>query len=64
MQLEETARLLVAPERGILAADESSATIGKRFETLGIPCTAESRRTYRELLFTSPGIERYLSGVI
>ncbi|MHB1543835.1 MAG: class I fructose-bisphosphate aldolase [Gammaproteobacteria bacterium] len=64
MQLEETARRLVAPERGILAADESSATIGKRFEALGLPCTVESRRAYRELLFSSPGIERYLSGVI
>ncbi|EQD70524.1 Fructose-bisphosphate aldolase B [mine drainage metagenome] len=64
MQIEETARRLVAPERGILAADESSATIGKRFEALGIPCTAETRRAYRGLLFSSPGIERHLSGVI
>jgi fructose-bisphosphate aldolase class I len=64
MELEATARRLVAPECGILAADESSATIGKRFEALGIPCTVETRRAYRELLFTAPGIERYLSGVI
>lgn len=63
-ELEKTAQRLVAPEQGILAADESNATIGKRFEAVGIPCTADTRRAYRELLLTAPGIERYLSGVI
>src|ERR687890_1525885 len=63
-KLEETARELVAPGKGILAADESFGTIGKRFEALGIESTEESRRQYREMLFTTGGIGEYLSGVI
>jgi fructose-bisphosphate aldolase class I len=62
--LEDTARELVAPGRGILAADESTPTITKRFEKLGIVSTEESRRRYRELLLTAPGLEDYISGVI
>ena len=62
--LEETARELVSPGRGILAADESTGTIGKRFETVGIDSDEESRRQYREMLFTTEGIGEYLSGVI
>ncbi len=62
--LERTARELVSPGRGILAADESFGTIGKRFEALGIESNEENRRAYRELLFTTEGIGEYLSGVI
>jgi fructose-bisphosphate aldolase class I len=63
-ELEKTARQLVAPGKGILAADESFGTIGKRFEAVGIETSEESRRAYREMLFTTPGIGEYLSGVI
>jgi fructose-bisphosphate aldolase class I len=63
-KLEETARELVAPGKGILAADESFGTIGKRFEALGIESSEDSRRAYRELLFTTEGIGEFLSGVI
>jgi fructose-bisphosphate aldolase class I len=62
--LEETARELVSPGQGILAADESTGTIGKRFDAVGIESTEETRRQYRELLFTTEGIAEYLSGVI
>src|SRR5687768_13314105 len=63
-ELEKTARQLVAPGKGILAADESFGTIGKRFEAVGIETSEESRRAYREMLFTTPEIGEYLSGVI
>jgi fructose-bisphosphate aldolase class I len=63
-ELEKTARELVAPGKGILAADESFGTIGKRFEAVGIESSAESRRQYREMLFTTEGIGEFLSGVI
>ena len=62
--LHETARALVAPGKGILAADESSGTIKKRFDTIGVESTEEHRRAYRELLFTTPGAEQCISGVI
>jgi fructose-bisphosphate aldolase class I len=62
--LERTARELVADGKGILAADESMGTIGKRFEAVGIESTEESRRDYREMLFTTPDLGEYLSGVI
>ncbi|MEY4941486.1 MAG: hypothetical protein RIQ93_3221 [Verrucomicrobiota bacterium] len=62
--LEATARELVAPAKGILAADESGPTIEKRFNSVGVPNTAELRRAYREMLFTTPGLARYISGVI
>lgn len=55
---------MVAPGKGVLAADESSPTISKRFAALGIPSTLELRRQYREALFTAPGIDSYVSGVI
>lgn len=64
MTLFETAKALVRQGKGILAADESSGTCDKRFAALGIPTTEEMRRTYRELLFTAPGVEEYLSGII
>jgi fructose-bisphosphate aldolase class I len=62
--LHETARLLVPPGKGILAADESSGTIKQRFDAVGVESTEESRRSYRELLFTTPGAEAFISGVI
>ena len=62
--LESIAKQLVSPGKGILAADESFPTIEKRFKTVGLKSTQESRRTYRELLFTTPGIEKFISGVI
>ena len=62
--LEEIARALVASGKGILAADESAGTCDKRFDEHGIPKTEEMRRLWRQLLFTTPGIERGLSGVI
>jgi len=55
---------MVARGKGILAADESSGTCEKRFKTVGVECTEESRRTYRNLLFSAAGVEQYLSGVI
>jgi len=63
-QLKETARALVAQGKGILAADESSGTIKKRFDSISLESTEENRRTYRELLFTAPDAEKYISGVI
>ena len=63
-ELEKTARALVAPGKGILAADESFGTIGKRFEAVGIESSEDSRRAYREMLFTTPNIGECLSGVI
>ncbi len=62
--LEATANALVAPGKGILAADESVPTIKKRFDTIGIESTEDNRRSYRELLFTPPGIGEFISGVI
>jgi fructose-bisphosphate aldolase class I len=63
-ELEKTARELVAPGKGILAADESFGTIGKRFKAVGIESSEESRRQYREMLFTTESIGEFLSGVI
>jgi fructose-bisphosphate aldolase class I len=62
--LEETARALVAGGKGILAADETVPTISKRFDGRGIPSTAETRRAYREMLFTTPELSKFVSGVI
>lgn len=63
-QLETTARTLVLEGKGILAADESIGTITKRFERVGVDSTVETRRAYREFLFTAPDIEQWISGVI
>jgi fructose-bisphosphate aldolase, class I len=63
-ELHETAKALVAEGKGILAADESDGTIKKRFDSIGIESTEENRRAYRDLLFTTPGAEEYISGVI
>jgi fructose-bisphosphate aldolase class I len=62
--LRSTAQALVAEGKGILAADESTGTIGKRFESIRVSSTEETRRAYRELLFTAPSLDRYISGVI
>jgi fructose-bisphosphate aldolase class I len=62
--LEATISKLGAKGKGILAADESVATITKRFEALNIPSTAETRAAYRELLVTTPGLNEYIAGVI
>ena len=62
--LLSTVAALLAPGKGILAADESLPTIGKRFAALGIPSTEENRRAYRELLFTTLRLEEFISGVI
>jgi len=63
-EMRRTARALVAPGKGILAADESSPTIEKRFKAIGVESTEENRRTYRDLLFTTPELGNYISGVI
>ncbi len=55
---------MVAKGRGVLAADESSGTCEARFKSISTPCTEESRRAYRGLLFTTPGVEQFISGVI
>jgi fructose-bisphosphate aldolase, class I len=62
--LESTARTLVAENKGILAADESDGTIKKRFDSIGVESTEENRRAYRDLLFTTEGVEEFISGVI
>jgi fructose-bisphosphate aldolase, class I len=62
--LHQTAQALVAEGKGILAADESTGTIKKRFDSIGVESTEENRRAYRELLFTTEGVEDYISGVI
>jgi len=63
-ELQATIECMVQPGKGILAADESLPTIGKRFQSVGVASTAENRRAYRSLLFTSPGIGEFISGVI
>jgi fructose-bisphosphate aldolase class I len=63
-ELGATAHALVAKQRGILAADESTSTIAKRFGSIKLESTEENRRRYRELLFTTPGAADYISGVI
>jgi fructose-bisphosphate aldolase class I len=62
--LSKTAAAMVAKGKGILAADESAGTCEKRFKSVNVECTEENRRTYRNLLFSTPGVEQYLSGVI
>ncbi|HWK49019.1 MAG TPA: class I fructose-bisphosphate aldolase [Steroidobacter sp.] len=63
-ELESIARAMVAKGKGILAADESSGTIKKRFDGIQLESTEEARRSYRELLFTTPDAAKYISGVI
>src|SRR5262245_63159004 len=63
-ELHETAQAIVAEHKGILAADESTGTIKKRFDAIGLESTEEHRRRYRQLLFTAPGMEDAIGGVI
>jgi fructose-bisphosphate aldolase class I len=63
-ELRQTAKAMVAPGKGILAIDESNGTCNKRFEKLGIPTTEERRRTYRELILTTPALSNFISGAI
>ena len=63
-ELAATAHAMVANHRGILAADESTSTIGKRFASIKLDSTEENRRLYREMLFTAPGVTEHISGVI
>ncbi len=63
-ELHDTAKAIVADDKGILAADESSGTIKKRFDSISLESTEENRRAYRDMLFTTPDLEQYVSGVI
>lgn len=63
-EVVQTARTLVSEGRGILAADESTGTLSKRFQALGIDTAADSRRDYRQMLLTTPGLGDHISGVI
>jgi len=63
-QLTKIAKALVSPAKGLLAADESAGTIEKRFAALGIPSNPEMHRKYRQMLFTTAGVEEFLSGII
>jgi fructose-bisphosphate aldolase class I len=63
-QLPEFARAMVAPGKGIIAIDESTTTIKKRFDAVGIECSEENRRAYREMLLTTPGLSDHISGAI
>jgi fructose-bisphosphate aldolase class I len=64
-ELNKVAEAMVKPGRGILAADESTGTIGKRFEAIGVPSTPDTRRDYREMMFrTAEAMSKYISGVI
>jgi len=62
--MRTTATALVAPGKGILAADESTGTIKKRFDSIGVESTEDTRRGYRQMLFTTPGLGAHISGVI
>ncbi len=63
-EIETNAIKMVAAGKGILAADESDGTIKKRFDSINVPSTEENRRSYREMLFTTKGVEDFISGVI
>lgn len=63
-ELNAIARSIVADHKGVLAADESTGTIKKRFDTIGVESNEENRRAYRNLLFTTAGFEEYVGGVI
>ncbi|GAB2613937.1 class I fructose-bisphosphate aldolase [Novilysobacter erysipheiresistens] len=63
-QLAETAQAMVAAGKGIIAIDESNATIKKRFDGVGVECTEENRRAYREMLLSTPNLGEHISGAI
>ncbi len=62
--LIKTAQAMVAPGKGVLAADESTGTIKKRFDSINVESVEETRRAYRDMLFTTAGMEDFISGVI
>ncbi|MDZ4227551.1 MAG: class I fructose-bisphosphate aldolase [Patescibacteria group bacterium] len=62
--LKKTAQQMVANGKGIIAADESAGTCQKRFDSVGVPCTEDNRRAYRETIIAAPGLEEYVSGII
>lgn len=64
MDLVKTAQKMVAEGKGILAIDESTGTCQKRFDSIGVECTEENRRQYREMLLTTPGLGEHISGAI
>ena len=63
-EMRKTVAKLTAPDKGILAADESNTTIERRFDAIGVSSTGQTRRDYRELLFSTPGLAEFISGVI
>jgi fructose-bisphosphate aldolase class I len=63
MDLVSVAEAMVAEGKGILAIDESSGTIARRFKTINVECTEENRRAYREMLLTTPGLGKHISGL-
>ena len=63
-ELASIAQAIVAKNKGILAADESTSTIKKRFDKIQLESTEEHRRAYREMLFTTPDVAQWISGVI
>lgn len=62
--LKKTAKQMVAPGKGLIAADESTATCQKRFDAVGVPCTESNRRAYRQTIITASGLQEYVSGII
>src|SRR6187401_664714 len=63
-QLAAIAQAMVAPGKGIIAIDESNSTIKKRFDGVGVECTEDNRRAYREMLLTTPHLSDHISGAI
>lgn len=63
-ELKSVAQAIVAKQKGVLAADESSPTIKKRFDSISVESTEENRRRYREILLTTDGLEQHVGGVI
>ena len=63
-QLSNIAKKLVAPKKGILAADESNPTIANRFDSIGVESNENNRRNYRDMLFSTKTVNEYISGVI
>ena len=63
-QMIDVAAAMVAEGKGILAMDESTGTCRKRFDAIGVECTEENRRAYREMLRTTPGLGKHISGAI
>src|SRR5882672_3755902 len=62
--LKKTAQQMVGLGKGLIAADESAGTCKKRFDSVSLECTEQTRRQYRQLIIEAPGIEQYVSGVI